>query len=128
MNGNVNPFFLIRLPAVTWIQRVVRPIAKPGSPVRRLKDGFPLSLTPLKRLRLAFPSLTPRQAEIASWLAEGKSNELIAMLLGIGPETVKSHMKAVLAKLGVEDRFAAGVLGWSALPEHIMPNDAHRLF
>jgi DNA-binding CsgD family transcriptional regulator len=103
-----------------------RPLVQAGYEQARLRSL--MSLTPLKRLRLAFPSLTPRQAEIASWLAEGKSNEAIAMLLGIGPETVKSHMKAVLVKLGVEDRFAAGMLGWSALPEHITPNDAHRLF
>jgi DNA-binding CsgD family transcriptional regulator len=87
-----------------------------------------IALSPLRRLRLAFPNLTPRQAEIAAWLAEGKSNEVIGMLLGIGPETVKSHLKAVFAKLGVEDRFAAGMLGWSAAPAHITPSNAQRLF
>jgi DNA-binding CsgD family transcriptional regulator len=87
-----------------------------------------IALSPLRRLQLAFPNLTPRQAEIAAWLAEGKSNEVIALLLGIGPETVKSHLKAIFVKLGVEDRFAAGMLGWSAAPEHIPPSGAERLF
>ena len=87
-----------------------------------------MALPPIKRLQLAFPNLTPRQAEIAAWLAEGKSNEVIALLLGIGPETVKSHLKAIFVKLGVEDRFAAGMLGWSAVPEHLTPRSAHRLF
>ncbi|MBV8280149.1 MAG: helix-turn-helix transcriptional regulator [Verrucomicrobia bacterium] len=103
-----------------------RPIAQAAYENARLRSL--MALSPIRRLQLAFPSLTPRQAEIAAWLAEGKSNEVIALLLGIGPETVKSHLKAIFAKLNVEDRFAAGMLGWSAVPEHVPPSGAYRLF
>jgi DNA-binding CsgD family transcriptional regulator len=104
----------------------LRPIVQAAYEQARLRTL--LALSPLRRLMLAFPSLTLRQAEVAAWLAEGKSNEVIGLLLGIGPETVKSHLKAIFAKLGVEDRFAAGMLAWSVIPDHIPPSAARRLF
>lgn len=104
----------------------LRPMVQAAYEQARLRTL--LALPPLRRLMLAFPTLTLRQAQVAAWLAEGKSNEVIGLLLGIGAETVKSHLKAICAKLGVEDRFAAGMLGWSAMPDHIPPSAARRLF
>lgn len=50
--------------------------------------------------------LTPRQALIARWIAEGKTNPEIALLLGISPRTVEKHVEQMLARLGVENRVA----------------------
>jgi DNA-binding CsgD family transcriptional regulator len=54
--------------------------------------------------------LTPREAEVLSWLTEGKSNADIGAILAIAPGTVKQHVQSILAKLGVENRTAATVV------------------
>jgi LuxR family maltose regulon positive regulatory protein len=51
--------------------------------------------------------LTPREMSIVELIGRGHSNKEIARGLGIGPETVKTHMKHVFAKLGVERRAQA---------------------
>jgi LuxR family maltose regulon positive regulatory protein len=52
-------------------------------------------------------ALSPRETDILSLIAEGLSNKEIARSLYIGPETVKSHLKSVFSKLGVERRAQA---------------------
>jgi LuxR family transcriptional regulator, maltose regulon positive regulatory protein len=52
-------------------------------------------------------SLSPRETHILTLIAEGLSNKEIARSLYIGPETVKSHLKSVFNKLGVERRAQA---------------------
>lgn len=51
--------------------------------------------------------LSPREAEVLLWVAQGKTNPEVASILGISEETVKKHMKQVLAALAVETRTAA---------------------
>src|SRR3954468_5670798 len=51
--------------------------------------------------------LTPRVAEVLLWVAQGKTNPEIAMILGISEQTVKKHTMEILATLGVETRTAA---------------------
>lgn len=51
--------------------------------------------------------LTPRQAEVARWMAEGKTNTEIAMILSLSPRTVEKHIAAVYEILGAENRSAA---------------------
>ena len=48
--------------------------------------------------------LTPRQAEVAYWVAQGKTNPEIALILGASPRTIDKHMERILARLGVENR------------------------
>jgi transcriptional regulator of acetoin/glycerol metabolism len=62
--------------------------------------------------RLAAPArtesaLSPRERNILELIGQGRSNKEIARLLGISPETVKSHIKNMFAKLGVERRAEA---------------------
>jgi LuxR family maltose regulon positive regulatory protein len=52
-------------------------------------------------------ALSPRETDILTLIAEGLSNKEIARSLDIGPETVKSHLKSVFTKLGVERRAQA---------------------
>ena len=52
-------------------------------------------------------ALSPRETDILTRIAEGLSNKEIARSLDIGPETVKSHLKSVFTKLGVEKRAQA---------------------
>jgi DNA-binding CsgD family transcriptional regulator len=52
----------------------------------------------------ALAVLTPREREIAHWLAEGKANAEIAVILGMAPRTVSKHIEHIFSKLGVENR------------------------
>jgi LuxR family maltose regulon positive regulatory protein len=52
-------------------------------------------------------ALSPRETDILTLIAEGLSNKEIARSLDIGPETVKSHLKSIFTKLGVERRAQA---------------------
>ena len=53
--------------------------------------------------------LTAREREVYYWLCQGKSNEEIALILGISANTVKNHLSPVFQKLGVENRYAAAL-------------------
>lgn len=59
---------------------------------------------PLSLLRLG---LTPREAEVLYWLAQGKSNPDIATILGANVRTVHKHVEHIFQKLGLETRHAA---------------------
>ncbi|CAB3802379.1 LuxR C-terminal-related transcriptional regulator [Pararobbsia alpina] len=52
-------------------------------------------------------SLSAREREIVGLIARGQSNKELARALGIGPETVKSHLKSIFVKLNVEKRAQA---------------------
>jgi len=51
--------------------------------------------------------LTAREAEVLLWVAQGKSNGDIAIILGMAEKTVKKHMTNIFDKLGLEGRNAA---------------------
>jgi DNA-binding NarL/FixJ family response regulator len=53
--------------------------------------------------------LTPRVAETLLWLAQGKTNGEIAMILGNSESTVKKHVLEIFERLGVETRTAASL-------------------
>jgi DNA-binding NarL/FixJ family response regulator len=54
--------------------------------------------------------LTPREIEVLRHVAGGGGNKIVADALGISLETVKGHMKNVLAKLEARDRTHAVTL------------------
>jgi DNA-binding NarL/FixJ family response regulator len=56
--------------------------------------------------------LTGREREILGLLADGSSTGEIARALGIRPMTVQSHVKNILAKLGVHSKVEAVTLAW----------------
>ena len=51
--------------------------------------------------------LTERETDVLRLLADGQSNKEIAANLSIGEKTVKTHVSAILAKLGVQSRTQA---------------------
>jgi DNA-binding response OmpR family regulator/DNA-binding CsgD family transcriptional regulator len=48
--------------------------------------------------------LTARQAEVAYWVAQGKSNPEIAIILGTSSRTIDKHMEHIFERLGVSNR------------------------
>ena len=69
----------------------------------RLRDGAP------RDERLA--SLTDREREILSLIADGMTNKQIGERLYLAEKTVKNHVSGLLAKLGMQRRTQAAVYG-----------------
>ncbi|HET9069036.1 MAG TPA: LuxR C-terminal-related transcriptional regulator [Amaricoccus sp.] len=57
------------------------------------------------------PALSSRELEVLTWVAHGKTNALIAEILGISSHTVDAHLRRVYLKLGVADRISAAFRG-----------------
>jgi two-component system, NarL family, response regulator LiaR len=55
-------------------------------------------------------ALTERETQVLSLLTKGKSNKEIANALRIAEDTVKSHVRHILSKLGVQSRTQAVIL------------------
>jgi NarL family two-component system response regulator LiaR len=53
--------------------------------------------------------LTPREREVLRLIACGQSNREIARNLHIGEQTVKTHVRSILAKTGLQDRVQAAI-------------------
>src|SRR5258708_22747765 len=58
---------------------------------------------------LSVLGLSAREAEVLYWVAAGKSGPVISRILGIRHDTVRSHLKKIFAKLGVENRLSAAL-------------------
>ncbi len=65
------------------------------------------------RPALARPSLTPREGEVLELLSTGASYAEIGRELGIRTNTVRTHIRSLYDKLGVENRAEAINLAWS---------------
>ena len=59
--------------------------------------------------------LTEKESQVLLWVAQGKSNAEVALILGITEATVKKHLEHTFGKLGVEKRGAASLIALEAL-------------
>jgi len=64
--------------------------------------------------------LSPREVEVLTVLARGRSNREIARTLAISEETVKAHVSSILSKLHLVDRTQAAIFG---LQQRLVPLD-----
>lgn len=83
--------------------RIERHGEKEQAAMAKVQPSFESS-KPLEAL-----GLTPREAEVLLWVAQGKANADIAIILGCAENTVKVHLARVFEKLGFENRNAATV-------------------
>jgi DNA-binding CsgD family transcriptional regulator len=65
------------------------------------------------------PPLTQRETEVLRWVARGKSNAVIADILGVSPHTVDAYLRRIYLKLGVVDRINAAIRGLGVGLVHI---------
>jgi len=89
--------------------------------IAALREYFELlwdRATPLRAQRPAAPAdrLTPAQQAVLELMAEGLQDGVIARRAGISTTTVRRHIAAIMNRLGVSSRFAAGAAaqrrGW----------------
>lgn len=68
-------------------------------------------LAGVKGQTLALPKslLTPREHQVAKFLAQGESNKTIATALGVSEKTIKTHVSNILRKLRLADRTSIAV-------------------
>jgi DNA-binding NarL/FixJ family response regulator len=82
---------------------------------KRLIERFARTAPPpAGQAAAALDELTPRELEVLILIARGHSNREIASELVVSEATVKTHVKRVLAKLGVRDRVHAVVLAYES--------------
>jgi NarL family two-component system response regulator LiaR len=104
--------YLPKTTAVDQVVAAVRAAARGGSIfdpgtaallVRQVRDG--------SHQARPLAALSPRERDVLAELAGGRSNRQIARALGVGDETVKSHVSSILAKLNLTDRTQAAIFG-----------------
>lgn len=81
--------------------------------LKLIDDG---ALSSEQRLQTRF-QLTTREAEVLRWVADGKTNREIGLILEISPRTVNKHLEQIFHKLKVENRTSAASVAIRALTE-----------
>jgi two-component system, NarL family, response regulator LiaR len=103
------------LPKTTAVDRVVEAVRAAANGGSLLEPGVAALLVRQVRDGDGRPaplrSLSPRELDVLTGLARGRSNREIARSLSLGEETVKTHVSNVLAKLGLADRTQAAIFG-----------------
>ncbi|MFJ2295544.1 response regulator [Streptomyces sp. NPDC087894] len=108
--------FLLKRARPAEIVHAVRLVAKGESllfpaAVRQLAANYGTSKA---RDAMERAALTDREAAVLRLMARGRSNAEIAAELVVGVETVKTHVSAVLAKLGARDRTQAVIAAYES--------------
>lgn len=82
-----------------WVDRlfVTRLLAE-------IEDITQLRQGEAKNVDSAVSKLTPRESQIAKYVANGESNRKISEYLSISERTVKAHLGVIFRKMGLKDR------------------------
>ena len=64
---------------------------------------------------LASLGLTARETEVLTWIAQGKTNYEIGVILSACTGTICKHVERILCKLRVKNRTSAAAIAFAAL-------------
>jgi DNA-binding NarL/FixJ family response regulator len=67
--------------------------------------------------RYGLLGLTARETEVLSWIAQGKTNHEIGVILSASTGTICKHVEHILCKLDVKNRTAAAVIALGVLAQ-----------
>lgn len=101
----------VRAGAAGYVYKDVDPPALAAA-IRSVHAGHVLLHPDVVRLLAddrATAELTARERDVLAELARGRSNREIARALTVSEKTVKTHVSAILGKLGVQDRTQAAL-------------------
>ncbi len=115
--GPTGPTLALQAGAAGFLYKDVDPDALVRA-IRSVHDGHTVLAPGAAGLVAARPgsssrgigALTGREREVLALLADGRSNREIARMLTVSEKTIKTHVSAILAKLGVADRTQAALL------------------
>jgi DNA-binding NarL/FixJ family response regulator len=86
--------------------RLISPPSGRAPPsTRKMRVGNPLGSL----------GLTPRETEVLTWVAQGKTNYEVGVILSACTRTICKHVERILTKLCVENRTAAAAIAIAAL-------------
>ena len=85
---------------------------------------IPSAIAEILSEHLGHEELTPAERKILQQIVKGKSNKEIAHDLNVSENTVKTHVKNILGKLGVSDRTSAATL---AIRRGLVRIDSYKL-
>lgn len=102
-------FHMLKAGAGGFLTRDVSPL-KLLEAIREIQDGgAPMTMSVARLVVASFFTnndslLTPREREVLSWMAKGKSYTQIADMLYVDKETIRSHIKNIYGKLEVHSK------------------------
>ncbi|MFC5143150.1 response regulator [Streptomyces aureoversilis] len=110
--------FLLKDASAEDLARAVRVVAagdallSPNITKRLISEFSRMTGAPRAPLKERVGSLTERETEVLSLVAQGLSNAEIAARLVVAEQTVKTHVSRILVKLGLRDRTQAAVFAY----------------
>jgi DNA-binding CsgD family transcriptional regulator len=120
----------IRPPQPLLVQRADKTLHIRVAKIRE-GDGFVLLLRaedPVFELaKLSILGLGTRSTQVIYWLAKGKTNKEIGIILGMATETVKAHLKDIYSRLALENRAAAASMISEMLVNMATPTRSERV-
>jgi DNA-binding NarL/FixJ family response regulator len=119
----------LRAGAAAWVRKdeslqyllqAIHGVARGETWLPRAQTGLVLGLLMFEQERQAaadqlLASLTQREREVLTWLADGAGRLEVAQRLHVSPHTVRAHLQHLMAKLGVHSTVEAVALTRSRL-------------
>jgi two-component system, NarL family, response regulator len=107
--GDEDIFRALQAGAITYVLKdtVTEDLVRTVRQVHAGERPIPSSVAKQLAQRASHPGLSNREVEVVRLIAKGMRNKEIALALSLSEETIKVHIKRILAKLNATDRTAA---------------------
>ncbi len=107
--------FVLKTSGITELLAAIQTVRR-GEPYvdPRLAGRMMMGLSGTQRTApaLSLDELSPREKAVLYWIAQGESNEEVAVRMLLSEKTVKNHVSHLLRKLELRDRSQAAALAW----------------